>query len=251
MTDPIPSPFNPPLPSSNLDFSIPTTTHKPHPYPPNLHPNPEPNRPHCLAKDRLRMWIPASPSTCAAHSPSGTIPSKVALNRILKVIGASWVDSTKELYGTSLLVFHVHCDINDIPELECCPISHPTLLAFISSCAGAYSGSAISNHMAGIHAWHLLHGHPWTVKPNELKLTLQGAARLVPRTSKCPKHPLMTIEDIKAIQAFLNLDDPCNAAIYVCMVVVFYSIACWASSPSRPSPNLIPPNTSPAKMSRS
>ena len=171
------------------------------------------------------MWVPASPSTCAAHSPSGTIPSEVALNCILEVIGASWVDSTKELYGTGLLVFHVHCDINDILELEHCPISHPTLLAFISSCAGAYSGSAISNHMAGIHAWHLLHGHPWTVEPNELKLTLQGTARLTPRTSKCPKHPPMTIEDIKAIRAFLDLDNPCNATIYACMVVIFYSIA--------------------------
>jgi hypothetical protein len=35
----------------------------------------------------------------------------------------------------------------------------------------------------------------------------------------------MTIEDIKAIRAFLNLDDPCDTAIYTCMVVIFYSIA--------------------------
>ena len=35
----------------------------------------------------------------------------------------------------------------------------------------------------------------------------------------------MTINDIKAIRAFLNLDDPCDAAIYACMVVVFYSVA--------------------------
>ena len=34
----------------------------------------------------------------------------------------------------------------------------------------------------------------------------------------------MTINDIKAIRAFLNLDDPCDAAIYACMVVVFYSV---------------------------
>ena len=135
------------------------------------------------------------------------------------------MDSTKELYGTGLLVFHVHCNINDIPELKRCPILHPTLLAFISSCAGAYSGSAISNHMASIHAWHLLHGHPWTVEPNELKLTLQGTAHLMPHTSKHPKRPPMTIEDIKAIQAFLDLDNPCGAAIYMCIVVVFYSIA--------------------------
>jgi len=35
----------------------------------------------------------------------------------------------------------------------------------------------------------------------------------------------MTLDDIKAIQTFLNLDNPCDAAIYACMVVVFYSVA--------------------------
>ena len=55
--------------------------------------------------------------------------------------------------------------------------------------------------------------------------TLQGAAHLTPCTSKHPKCPPMTIEDIKAIQAFLDLDNPYNTTIYVCMVIVFYSIA--------------------------
>ncbi|KAF8442249.1 hypothetical protein L210DRAFT_3330315, partial [Boletus edulis BED1] len=183
---------------------------------------PSPNRPHCLAKDRLRLWIPVSPS--ARVSPSADIIPETALNRILEVIGASWTDNTKELYGTGLLIFHVHCDIHNIPELERCPISHTTLLAFLSSCAGAYSGSAISNYAAGIRAWHLLHGHPWQIEQQELKLTLQGASRLAPRTSKRPKRPPMTLDDIKAIRAFLNLDDPCDAAIYACMVVVFYSV---------------------------
>ena len=118
----------------------------------------------------------------------------------------------------------MHCNINNIPEIERCPISHPILLAFLSSCAGAYSGSAISNYATGIRAWHLLHSHAWLVEPNELKLTLQGATCLAPHASKCPKRPPMTINDIKAIRAFLNLDDPCDAAIYACMVVVFYSM---------------------------
>ena len=104
------------------------------------------------------MWLTASPSTRAAHLPSGTIPSEVVLNCILKVISALWVDSTKELYNTSLLVFHVHCDINDIPELEHCPISHPTLLAFISSCAGAYSDSKNPFHGITVLDWPYLSG---------------------------------------------------------------------------------------------
>ncbi|KIJ09900.1 hypothetical protein PAXINDRAFT_86812, partial [Paxillus involutus ATCC 200175] len=186
---------------------------------------PSPYQPHCLAKDRLHLWVPASPSARVAHPLSPDIISETALNRILEVIGVSWVDSTKELYGTGLLVFHFHCDLNNIPEPERCPIAHTTLLVFLSSCAGVYSGSTISNYAASIHAWHLLHGHPWTVGQNELKLTLQGASHLAPRASKRPKCPPMTIDDIKAIRAFLDLDDPGDVTVYACMVIIFYSVA--------------------------
>ena len=151
--------------------------------------------------------------------------SEAALNRILEVIGASWADSTKELYSTGLLIFHVCCDINHIPELERCPISQALPLSFLSSCAGAYSGSAIANYAAGIRVWHLLHGHLWKINSDELKHTLQGASCLVPRSSKQAKRPPMTVEDIKIIRTHLNFDDPGDAAIYACMVVTFYCIA--------------------------
>ncbi|KIJ09175.1 hypothetical protein PAXINDRAFT_17737 [Paxillus involutus ATCC 200175] len=199
MIDSVPSRFNSPLPSSNPSVSRPTTEHKPRPYHPNLRPLPSPHQPHCLAKDRLRLWVPVSPSARTSHPSSPDRISETALNRILEVIGASWADSTKELYGTGLLVFHFHCDLNDISEHERCPVSHTALLAFLSSCVGAYSGSTISNYAAGIHAWHLLHGHPWTVDQNKLKLTLQGASHLAPRSSKRPKRPPMTINNIKTI----------------------------------------------------
>lgn len=68
--------------------------------------------------------------------------------------------------------------------------------------------------------------HPWLVNQNKLKLILQNATCLAPHTSKCLKHPPMTLDDIKVIWTFLDLDNPCNAAIYACMVVIFYSIAC-------------------------
>ena len=104
-----------------------------------------------------------------------------ALDHILEVIGASWADSTKVLYGNALLMYHVYCDINGpIPDHECCPISGTLLLAFLSSCAGGASGSALSNYTASIKAWHLLHGQSWNIPQDELRLTLQGAARLAP-----------------------------------------------------------------------
>ncbi|KAF8836271.1 hypothetical protein BDN67DRAFT_984055 [Paxillus ammoniavirescens] len=99
--DSVPSRFNSPLPSSTPSASKTTTEHKPRPYPPNLCPLPSPYRPHCLAKVRLRLWVPASPSARAAHLSSSNIISETTLNHILEVIGASWADSTKELYGTA------------------------------------------------------------------------------------------------------------------------------------------------------
>ncbi|KIJ61935.1 hypothetical protein HYDPIDRAFT_95331, partial [Hydnomerulius pinastri MD-312] len=62
---------------------------------------------------------------------------------------------------SGLLIYHVYCDMHDTPEHQRCPISPTLLLAFLSSCAGVYSGSALSNYASGIKAWHLLHGLPW------------------------------------------------------------------------------------------
>ncbi|KAF9221307.1 hypothetical protein BS17DRAFT_712036, partial [Gyrodon lividus] len=84
----------------------------------------------------------------------------------------------KELYETSLLIFHIYCNLNGIAASKHCPISHTWLIAFLASYMGAYSGSVIANHMSTIHTWHLLHGFPWNVNHNKLKVTLQGASKL-------------------------------------------------------------------------
>ena len=92
--DSFPSRLDSPLPSPNLGPPKLTTEQRPRPYAPNLRPLPSPNRPHCLAKDRLRLWLPVSPSIRATHSSSPNVVPETALNRILEVIGASWADST-------------------------------------------------------------------------------------------------------------------------------------------------------------
>ncbi|KIJ58023.1 hypothetical protein HYDPIDRAFT_50362, partial [Hydnomerulius pinastri MD-312] len=78
----------------------------------------------------------------------------------------------KELYGTSILVFHVYCDLNDIPDNNCCLILPMLLLAFLSACAGSYSGSTVGNYASAIHICHLLHGHPWRINKEKLKAIL-------------------------------------------------------------------------------
>ena len=91
--------FNSPLPSPS-PHPEPAGASNPCPYQPDLHPLPSPNCLHCLARDRLRLWKPANPSTHLADGASSAIMSESMLDWILEVIRASWVDSTKELYGT-------------------------------------------------------------------------------------------------------------------------------------------------------
>src|SRR5271156_3587586 len=61
---------------------------KPSAYQPSISPIPSPLRPHCLAQDRLRLWIP-SPSVTSRHSA----PQEVELSRIFDVMSNAWASS--------------------------------------------------------------------------------------------------------------------------------------------------------------
>ncbi|KAG2112010.1 uncharacterized protein F5147DRAFT_551470, partial [Suillus discolor] len=147
------------------------------------------------------------------------------LDCILEVMGASWAQSTKETYGAGLLVFHVYCDTLNISEEQHCPIPPTLLLAFLSSCAGSYSASALANYAAGLKAWHLPHGCPWIVDAKELKAILDGAAAHAPTSLKCSKCAPFTVDILSIIRSHINLNDPRDAAIFACITTTFYSIA--------------------------
>ena len=163
----------------------PSTILKPWPYQSHLRPLPLIYRPHHLAKDRLRHWVPANPIKHPASSAIPTAVSEQALNRILEVIRASWADSTKELYRNGLLIYHIYCNLNGpIPEHKHCPILGMLLLSFLSSCTGGVAGSTLANYAASIKAWHILHGQPGNIYQDKLRLMLQGAACYTPNHSK-------------------------------------------------------------------
>lgn len=187
--------------------------------------------PHCRAKDHLQLWIPTpkilqtgDPPIDSDHHTSTIF--KEHLNCVLDIIATLWTEKTKETYGAGLLVFHVYCDLNHISEPLRCPISQPLLSAFLASCAGAYSGATLSNFVAGLHAWHILHSQPWITNHNELRAILKGASRLAPTTSKCPKCIPFERNDLLHFLTYLNLHTPCDTAIFACIVTTFYSISC-------------------------
>lgn len=207
-------------------IALPTTTapFSPPPYAPNLTPQPSPLRPHCLARDRLRLWRPAVSPSRAGHNQLNPI-SEEQLECILQVINAAWAESTKTLYGAGLLVFHVYCDTHGIPEDRWCPLSAPLLLAFLSSCAGSYSGASLSNYVAGLKAWHLLHSHQWDINPAELKTVLEGAGRLTPPSSKRAAREPFTPDTLMLLKTSLNLEEPLHAAVFACVTMCFWSVA--------------------------
>ncbi|KAH7909877.1 hypothetical protein BJ138DRAFT_992102, partial [Hygrophoropsis aurantiaca] len=81
-----PSRFDNPILASSNSTSVPAK------YQPNLTPAPSPLRPHCLARDRLRLWSPApAPGRAVIANNLPRLPiSEAQMERILDVVCASW-----------------------------------------------------------------------------------------------------------------------------------------------------------------
>ncbi|KAG2138544.1 hypothetical protein DEU56DRAFT_715032, partial [Suillus clintonianus] len=182
-------------------------------------------RPHCLARERLRLWVPVTSRSRHDHTGSliGILDSDI--DCILTVIAHSHAPTTRESYGSGLLVYHVFCDSHNVPEEQRCPASSTLLLAFIASCAGLYSGKTLDNYFYGIRAWHLLHGQPWLVNQAQASLTLEGAKHLAPAKSTRPKRAPFTVELLVAIRSSLDLSIPLHAAVYGCLTTSFFTLA--------------------------
>ncbi|KAI6000231.1 hypothetical protein EDC04DRAFT_2871985 [Pisolithus marmoratus] len=145
-------------------------------------------------------------------------------------MGASWAEKTKEAYSTGLLTYHVFCDSHNVSEHQQAPIRANTLLAFLSSCAGSYSGSALANFTARLQAWHLLHGLPWQINSEELRAIPEGASCLAPASSKRPLHKPFWVDMLKLIHSLLDPESPKDVAIFACLTIVFYCIGCLGES---------------------
>ena len=178
--------FNQPLLTDRVDDG---SNHKA--YRTNLVPLPSIFRPHCLARDRLRLWCPSS--TWSNRIGNVEI-SESDLERILDVINVSWAKGTKEVYGASLLVYHIFCDSRNISDEDRIPASPILIISFIVSCVGSYSGTTLANYIFAVHAWHILHGLPWNMDNMQVKATLTGAAVLAPPSSKRPKRAPVTVD---------------------------------------------------------
>ncbi|KAG2345618.1 hypothetical protein BDR05DRAFT_974959 [Suillus weaverae] len=167
-------------------------------------PLPSSLRPHCLAKDRLHLWLPASSRD--TRDKQGNI-------------------ATRETYGSGLLTFHVYCDSKMIPEHQRALVSNILISSFITSMAGHYSTKTIVNYVCDVHAWHVLHGLTWSLNDMEIDALLKASISLTPASTKRSKREPYTINMIVAIHEQLNLSHPLDAAVFACLTTSFFATA--------------------------
>ncbi|KAF5320596.1 hypothetical protein D9611_013734 [Ephemerocybe angulata] len=143
------------------------------------------------------------------------------------MLSKTWSLSTRRTYGAGLLVFHVWCDLREppVPESQRAPVSMSLLLEFLSSCAGAYSGSTAKNYVYGVRAWHTTHAIPWRVDEIHLSAALTAIEKMTPPTSRRPKRPPVTVGYIEKIAPYFDLSSPFDAAIFAALTTTFWSLA--------------------------
>jgi len=208
--------WNTPLPAlSSEKHQQPTPYHK------NLVPLPSPLRPHCPANQRLCLWHPLVP-----RNQCSTQLSDEDLKHIQDVMAHAWELDTHTTYASGLLNFMVFCDQKNIPEKDRAPASQILIMSFISTLATAYLGSAISNYVYGVWAWHLLHSVPWKINKPKLEALLKAAEKLTPLSSRKKKQHPYTIDFMLAIWNNMDLSTPLGASAFACLTTCFFTTGC-------------------------
>jgi len=210
----------PPIPNPAAD-----PNRHPAPYALSLTPAVSHLRPHCLAKERLRLWTPLNARNLLDTNGSPVNLPQEDLMRIRDVLAAAYADSTVGSYGSGLLVYHVYCDRKEIPEEQRSPVSNLLLSAFIATLCGAYAGGTIANYVNGVRAWHIIHGLPWQRNKAETDALIKATKKLTPPESKKEKRQAYTTEYISQILQQLDTNNPADAAVHACLTTTF-----WASA---------------------
>ncbi|KAI0365289.1 hypothetical protein BV20DRAFT_909339, partial [Pilatotrama ljubarskyi] len=147
------------------------------------------------------------------------------LQRITAVTSHAWAESTAGTYGSGLLLFHVFCDMRNVPEEQRAPASELLVLSFVAALAGAYSPSAIVNYVNGVRAWHIIHGLDWIVDKFRLEAAISGASHLAPPSSSRKKRLPVTIQLLSSLQSQFNPSVHRDVAIWACLLFAFFSLA--------------------------
>ena len=195
------------------------------PYPDGLFLEASPLRPHCIAQERIHVWCPAASRAVVTSKEGSTFLDGEDLERIKVVALNSLQPSTRATYGAGLLTFHVFCSAKNVAENLRAPVSAIILQSFVARMAGIYSASAVTNYVAGIRAWHIVHGVPWTVGGPELDTIIKGAKNMAPKSSTRKKRAAITVEYLEKVHQQLSDTEPLDVAAFACLTSAFWATA--------------------------
>ncbi|KZV59063.1 hypothetical protein PENSPDRAFT_678979 [Peniophora sp. CONT] len=197
---------------------------RPRPYPAHLPLTLSAYRPHVLARDRLRLWMPERKQPLPVDRDMIPIPlSENDVKRVFDLLEFAYSEGTTALYGSGLLVYHVFCDLKGIPERQRAPISIDLLRSFIASIAGTYSYSHIDNCICAVRAWHALHGLSWPADDDIVRLLLKASKIVAPPAQK--KRPPLSVDTMVTLRTAMDLADPLAAASWAALVLTFWCTA--------------------------
>ena len=126
-------------------------------------------------------------------------------------------------YALGLLNYMVFCDQKNVPEEDRAPASQLSIMSFVSTLAATYSGSAISNYVYRVRAWHLLHSVPWKINKPKLEALLKAAEKLTPLSSRRKKRHPYTVNFMLAIQNNTDLATLLGASVFTCLTTCFFA----------------------------
>ena len=147
------------------------------------------------------------------------------ISHLERVLGAAWAPSTAATYGTGLAIFHSFCDHANIAEADRAPAPRELLEIFAAALAGVYAPSTITNYVAGVKAWHIIHGLDLNLHKPTMNTILRAAINLAPPETKMSKRKPFRTETICAIKEHLNLSLPLDAAVFTCLTTTFWCAA--------------------------
>ncbi|KAF8871266.1 hypothetical protein BD779DRAFT_1478331 [Infundibulicybe gibba] len=132
-------------------------------------------RPDCDVRDRLRRWrTPNSRLPISSNGSSINLSAEI-LQKIKDVIGQSWRGGTASTYGSGLHAFHAFCNNQNIPEDQCAPALRILIEAFAAMLVSFYAASTVVNYIAGVRAWHIIHGAKWDMDGPTIQAIVKAA----------------------------------------------------------------------------
>ena len=176
-------------------------------------------------RERIRLWKPLiARTTLDAHGkPTPFGPSD--LERIENVSLNALQPATQATYGTGLLAFHVFCDKRGVEENLRAPVDPIVLKNFVATLAGVYSGAAVTNYIAAVRAWHIVHGVAWNLGGAETESLIKGAKAMAPKSSTREQREPVTVEYIEKLKPQFSDTVPMDAAVFACLTSAFWSTA--------------------------